>query len=295
MVSVKRCNVSVGIPTFRRTKLLEITLREILSCNPLPEEIIIHVDFGDEETIPFIERAFSDHQEIRIITSEQTQGPGGGRNRILEEAHCPLIASFDDDSYPLDKDYFQRVVDLGRKFEDAAILSASIYHIDEDLLPSTIECYQVAFFIGCGCVYRKKAFLNTNGYVPLRYAYGMEEIDLAIQLAAQDQKIIECGSLRVFHNTKLYHHFNEKVNAASIANLALLTFLRYPVFFYLKGIMQILNRTLWLIRHKRYKGIMRGYLEIIPKLYRYRKYREVVDKSKLRNFFRLRDHKIRIS
>ena len=46
------------------------------------------------------------------FTSESTQGPGGGRNRLIGAATSPLIASFDDDSWPLDRDYFRLAAEL---------------------------------------------------------------------------------------------------------------------------------------------------------------------------------------
>ena len=76
---------------------------------------------------------------------------------------------------------------------------------------------------------RRDAFLQTAGYLPLRYAYGMEEVDLALQLLDRGWKIMAASELRVFHDTEMKHHSSPSVNAAQISNVGLLVFLRYPI------------------------------------------------------------------
>ena len=56
------------------------------------------------------------------------------------------------------------------------------------------------------CVYRRSAFLEAGGYVPLPVAYGMEEVDLALRLHSRGGKILTTPWLRVFHNTDLKRH-----------------------------------------------------------------------------------------
>ena len=49
-------------------------------------------------------------------------------------------------------------------------------------------------------------FLNSEGYVPLVVAYGMEEVDLCMRLTNKGKKIYFSPWLRIFHDTELAHH-----------------------------------------------------------------------------------------
>lgn len=279
------CPISVVIPTYKRPKLLLLALEEIAKCDPIPSEIIIHIDANDSITQLAVDD--SEFKGVRVIKSDTRVGPGGGRNRAIAIAENELIASFDDDSCPIDKDYFLRLFKLFERFPKAAVIGASIFHVGEEILPDALVAKWVPDFIGCGCAYRKSAFQQTNGYVSLPVAYGMEEVDVALQLRNSNWKILHSAWLRVFHNTRLTHHNSPKVTAASIANLALLAYLRYPIYFWWLGLAQCLNRIYWLIWHGRLNGIIQG-IGLIPTLiYQYRQRREPISPQSLRAHLQL--------
>ncbi len=171
----------------------------------------------------------------RWFTSESTQGPGGGRNRLIGAATSPLIASFDDDSWPLDRDYFRLAAELFLAHPRAAVVEG------QEVRPGMLEgsregtLRQVACYQNCACVMRRDAFLVTRGYLPLHHAYGMEEADLALQFLDAGRELLYAPALRVYHDTRLEHHASEAVNAAHIRNTALLAYLRYPIPYWALG------------------------------------------------------------
>jgi len=257
------CKVTVVIPTYKRSDQLLETLDKILQCHPRPNEIIIHIDGNDTTTEPIVKnRKFPD---LKIINNSRQVGPGGGRNLAIAHATNSIIASFDDDSYPIDPDYFTRLEALFHQFPDAAIIAANIFHLGEPIQADTFFAQWTADFVGCGCAYRKDIFLQTTGYVSLPLAYGMEETDLCLRLHEMGWKVLTSSWLRVFHNTRLDHHQNPRITAASIANQALLAYLRYPISLWWLGVAQCVNRIIWLIRHQRINGIIQG-IAIIPTL-----------------------------
>lgn len=268
------------------------TLKRIQTCQPRPDEVLVHVDGGQTACVDAIRQAFPD---IKILTSRESVGPGGGRNKLIAEAKNEIIASFDDDSFPIDEDYFDRVQSLFAKFPDATILSATIYHQGEPVEPANETAEWVADFIGCGCAYRRSAFLKTSGYVPLPVAYGMEEVDLALRLLANDQHILRTSWLRVFHDTRLQHHNHPEIVAASIANLALLAFLRYPMSMWPFGVAQCLNRIRWLVTHGRFKGILYGIGMIPACLWSKRNLRHPLCPETVRSFVKLRRQPVPLS
>ncbi|MEO1390542.1 MAG: glycosyltransferase [Cyanobacteria bacterium J06634_6] len=276
---MKTSPITVVIPTYNRPEQLLAALEKIYACDPTPSEVIVHIDANDKVTQTVLDN--SSFKTVQIIQSNTQMGPGGGRNSAIFAASNELVASFDDDSYPLDKDYFARLLILFDMFPQAAVIGASVFHIGETVLADNLVAQWVPDFIGCGCAYRKSAFQQTKGYVPLVVAYGMEEVDMALQLRHHDWKILNSSWLRVFHNTRLTHHSSAKVTAASIANLALLAYLRYPVSYWWLGVVQCLNRIVWLIRYRRWQGILQGVV-LIPKLiYQHRQSRQPVSISAL--------------
>jgi GT2 family glycosyltransferase len=260
-------------------------LKRIRACRPPPDEVLVHVDGNQTACVEAIRQVFPD---IKILTGLESVGPGGGRNKLIGEARNELVASFDDDSFPLDADYFDRVMSVFARFPAASVLAATIYHQGETVAAAKEETHRVADFIGCGCVYRRSVFLKTSGYVPLPLAYGMEEVDLALRLLDGDNHILRTSWLRVFHDTRLQHHRDPEIVAASIANLALLAFLRYPVSLWPLGVAQCLNRIRWLVTHERYKGMLRGVWMIPAYLWSKRQLRHPVCRGTVQSFLKLR-------
>jgi GT2 family glycosyltransferase len=279
------CNITVVIPTFNRADQLLQALDKIYACCPVPAEVVVHIDANDNTTEPaLLESVF---KQVKIIQSDTPVGPGGGRNRAIALASHDLVASFDDDSYPLDLDYFNRLIHLFEQFPTAAVIGAAIYHLNEPIHADEPYAQWKPNFVGCGCAYRKDVFLKTQGYVELPVAYGMEEVDLSLRLHHRGWGVLVSPWLRVFHDTTLKHHSSPKVTAASVANLALLSYLRYPPSYWGFGIAQCLNRIVWLVRHGRFAGIPKGILTILPLITQYRVLRQPISVDSLQSYLQL--------
>jgi len=277
--------ISAIVTAYERVEETLETLRVIQSCTPPPDEILVHVDANNRECEQVIRKAFP---AVRVLRSEEQIGPGGGRNRLVDAAQFEFVASFDDDSYPIDADYFARAAKLFAQFPEAAVICAALYHAGEAIDLDQHSAEWTADFTGASCLYRRQAFLDAGAYVPLPVAYGMEEVDLALCLHARGGRILTTRWLRVFHNSDLRHHTDPRITAGSIANLALLAYLRYPVALWVVGIGQCANRLLWLLRHGRWRGILKGVTMIPAHLRANRRYRQTVSKDVVRSYLALR-------
>lgn len=278
-------DVSVVIPTYKRPMQLAVALEKVHACNPAPAEVLVHVDAGDRDTAPWLRSAYP---AVRVISSNERAGPGGGRNKLMAAASHEIVVSFDDDSYPCDPDFFTRVLRLFEDLPDAAVLACHITHRGQGLPRPEQVFSPSADFIGCGVGYRRADFLKAGGYVSLPVAYGMEEVDLAIRLLDRGRKIYYSPWLRVFHDTDLAHHASPAITAGSIRNQALLVFLRYPIGSLPYGVLQVLNRIIWLVRAGRWSGIVSGIAGIPSHLWRHRRLRAPVAAVTLRDFRKLR-------
>jgi len=277
--------ISAIVTAYERIEQTLATLRVIRSCTPPPDEVLVHVDANRRDCEQAICKAFPD---VRVLVSKDQVGPGGGRNKLVDAAKFDLVASFDDDSYPIDSDYFARAAKLFEQFPDAAVICAAIYQVGEAIGLDERSAEWTADFSGAACIYQRQAFLDAGGYVPLPVAYGMEEVDLAIRLHWRGARILTTRWLRVFHNTNLAHHADPRVTAGSIANLALLAYLRYPVTLWGIGIGQCANRLLWLLRHGRHRGILKGVTMIPAHLWSNHRYRLPVSAGAVRSYLALR-------
>jgi len=171
---------------------------------------------------------------------------------------------------------------------DASVVSACVYHRHQVVEEDRRTAAWVADFSGGACAYRRDHFLEAEGYLPIATAYGAEEVDMALRLHSRGRKVLLTPWLRVFHDTDLARHAEPKVTAASIANLALLTYLRYPVSLWIVGAGQCANRIWWLVRNGRARGVLRGLRDIPPTLRRHRAARRLVRAADVLSYLRLR-------
>lgn len=267
-------NASVIIPTFCRWSQLSFALESIFACNPAPAEVLIHVDAGDLETPKLLQLNF--RGKVRWICSSYTQGPGGGRNLLMKIAQTPWVVTFDDDSWPESPDFFEGLEKVINANPQAAVLAFPINVRGQKPKRWPQEIRRASCFENCGCAIRREAFLQTNGFLPLRHAYGMEEADVSLQLLDTGWEILNVPDLWVYHDTGMEHHARPAVNAAQIANTALLAFLRYPPGFWLLGAGQVINRVRYAVSVDRWRGILTGLLQIPAACWQYRRYRQTV-------------------
>ena len=164
----------------------------------------------------------------------------------------------------------------------------NIIHDGEPLIERSARAYPASDFVGCGCVYRKKAFLVTRGFVSIHPAYGVEETDLSLQIIDAGWDIIHDCDLRVRHATTRSHQASPMITASHISNLALLAYLRYPISYLPLGLYHVASRIVWSIRNDRKSGIFSGIATIPGKICRFRRYRKPVRPTTMLRVIRLR-------
>ncbi len=273
---MKRIPITAMIPAYRRVAQTISTIGKLQACNPAPDEILVHIDSRVEEMRSALREP---PLGVRVLESEENLGPGGGRNRMLEEATHEIVVSFDDDSYPPDADFFARVAAWVEQVPEAAILATNIFEPGDPVPSADGEARWVADFVGCGCVYRRSVFLKAPGYVPIPIAYSMEEADLALRYTARGERILFVPDLRVYHDTHLTHHASAEVAAAQVANVGLFVILRYPWQRWPLGMVQFAHKWWDALRRKRFRGALRTPLALRRQIAGYHTYRAPVTKE----------------
>lgn len=223
MMKTEIVPVSVVIPAYLNSVSLRKALLRICGCDPLPQEILIHADGGWQ---PDPEVTADLAVPVRILGSEGNIGPGGGRGVLFRAASCEIIASFDDDSWPLDADYFAQALAVMAAFPKVAAMSPAIYLREKPVLGRMAEASLVRSFEGSASVHRRSMYLQLPGYVPVPAAYGVEEADLSLQIHSAGFEILACPWMRAWHDRPNadYRH----TLLPWIRNEVLLAYLRFP-------------------------------------------------------------------
>ena len=277
--------VAVIIPTYNRGLAVLALLERIQKYEPKPAEIWVHVDLADGAVESELKRRFP---RVGVLTSLVRLGPGGGRHRCLLACTTPYAVSFDDNSYPVNSDFFASVQQLFSELPHAAVLGASIWHRHEPEKARTKRLVRLPNYVGCGYAVRLTAYRQVRGFIPRPVAYGMEECDLSLQLFASGWQIYQAGELRVFHDTDRRHQQSPEVTAGVIANVGLYAFLHYPISAWGMGIAQVANKVAYCIRMGRIPGIVSGIFGIPADCYRNRQYRKPIARLTLNKFLSFR-------
>ena len=277
--------VAAIIPTYNRGTKIFATLARLLACKPAPCEILVHVDQSDGSLEGELSREFP---QVRTFSSVKRLGPGGGRHQCLIHSAADFAASFDDDSWPVDENYFACAAELLEQQRDAGVIGAQIWHRTQAAIPRSDTLLKKQNYVGCGCVFRLSAYLETRGLLARPVPYAGEETDLSLLLFAKGWNIYHSGNLRVFHDTELRHHESPDVTAGTIANVALYAFLHYPVRLWPLGLLQVGNMVRFCVANGRWRGVLRG-LAVTPKVcIEYTRYRDPLSVRTIREYRAIR-------
>jgi GT2 family glycosyltransferase len=279
--------ISAVFPAYERTEDTLQTLARIKTCDPMPMEIIVHVDGGRKSLVETLAR---EHPDVKVLMSASHVGPGGARNFLIREASQEWVANFDDDSEPETADFFARALHTARLFPEAAVISAANLEWEKN----TPGHMRFGIFSGCGCVYRRASFLKTTGYVPMRIAYCMEEVDLSLRLFDANEMIVHDPLLRVNHRKVPPLAASNEINAHVLANIALMPLLRYPLLLTPLFLFHLAIRAGQMARRGLWRALMEGVRMIPDYAVRHWKYRAPVSTGSLLRWLLLRRNPVKL-
>jgi GT2 family glycosyltransferase len=279
------CEVSALITAYDRPIATLRTIETILACDPVPKEILVHVDAGQHEVADAIRGKFPD---VRLFVNEQHVGPGGGRNVLLENASCDICASFDDDSFPACGDYFGALLNVFSRLPEASLVTVGIVEDPREATALPTRAQRVASFCGCACAYRKSRARVAGTYVPIPIAYGMEEQDLALRIHHSGGSIYFEPALLVIHECDFARRATAKIIAAALQNTILLCLLRYPFLLWPIGIAQVTKFATWNVARGHSSGLLQGFLRMPRHVRRYWNYRKPVSASAVLSYLWLK-------
>ena len=226
--------VSVVVPTFRRTDLLQRCLEALLAqtLDPASYEIIVVDDAPTAASQILVETVAAEDPLplVRYLTNEGKSGPAAARNRGWRTAAGEIIAFTDDDCVP-EPDWLAR--GLAAFTPATAGVSGRIVvpvghrPTDYELNTSRLE---TAEFATANCFYRKSALEKAGGFDERYTKAWREDADLFFTLLTGNELLQQAPDAIVVHPVRTWS-WGISIREQSKSMFNALLFKKHPALF----------------------------------------------------------------
>ena len=202
--------VTVMIPTRDRCQDLRRTCFKLKALCPLPDEVLIWADGCTDGTAAMVRGEFP---QFTLLESSKSMGSVYGRDRMLRLARGNIVLSLDDDSYPLQRDFIDRLRQAFAQHPEAAVivfaeLREGKKHAAHNRAQTSLGHY-VSAYANCAAAMRREFYLRQPGFESF-FGHMYEEPDYALQCYA-------AGAAVWFEPTLLVRHRESRVGRSPIA------------------------------------------------------------------------------
>lgn len=192
---------SILISTKNRIKELLFTLNKSKLLFDENIECVVYDDGSTDNTFEIVKKNFP---QIKLYRNEISKGYIFCRNKMLNETTADFAISLDDDANFLAKNPTQIIEDFFKNNKKCAVIAARIFW--DDVLPKSTYTNQkseiVQGFVGCGHVWRMKAWKEIPDY-PEWYQFYGEENFASMQLFKKGWQIHYVPEILVHHRVNL--------------------------------------------------------------------------------------------
>lgn len=193
---------SVLISTKNRVEDLKITLKNIQSLIDKPNvECFVYDDGSNDETSIWVRQNFP---QIKLLRNEVSKGYMYCRNKMLNATDADFAISLDDDAHFLTNNVLEEIENHFNNFEECGVIAFRIFWSKS--LPVVITSNEIVedvkSFVGCGHVWRMKAWHEIPNYPEWFEFYG-EENYASLELIKSNWKIQYLSSILVQHRVEL--------------------------------------------------------------------------------------------
>jgi GT2 family glycosyltransferase len=212
-----RMSCSIMITTRNRREELRRTLGKLRELRPKPDEVLVCADGCTDDTVIMVRNEFP---ECTLIENRESCGSVFSRDRMLRLSKTEIVVSLDDDSYPIEKDFFARVRVLLAEYPKAAVISFPEIRDDGQSANGTktpiTPPHLVSAYPNCAAAMRRDVYLNSPGF-PHFFGHMYEEPDYALQCYGLGYEVRFEPSLRIRHHVSPMqrqpmqrHHLNAR-------------------------------------------------------------------------------------
>lgn len=207
---------AIMIATRNRCEELRCTLSKIQDLQPPANEILICADGCTDNTREMVRSGFPD---CTLVENERARGSVFSRDRLLRFAKSDIVLSLDDDSYPMEHDFFTRLGRIFVEYPKAAVISFP--EIRDNAVPHPTKAlsspaHLVSAYASCAAAMRRGVYLRSQGF-PIFFDHMYEEPDFALQCYALGYQVWFWPSVRIRHHVTpaqrdetARHHLNAR-------------------------------------------------------------------------------------
>jgi len=246
---------ALHIATKNRIKDLKITLfRMVHIIDNSQLEIVIFDDGSTDGTFEIIKKEFPN---IKLYRNDISRGYMYCRNKMLNETKAEFAITLDDDANFLTENPLKIIEDYFKNNSNCGAIATRIYWNDVEPIhfQTHQESQQVQGFVGCGHVWRMKAWRDIPDY-PEWYQFYGEEIFASMQLYKKGWEVHYVPQLFIHHRVNLKSRgLNNKDTLVRYKNALRADWLNYLIFLPLTKIPIKFAYSLWMqLKNKVFKG-----------------------------------------
>lgn len=224
--------VSIMVTTRNRLESLFFTLDRLERLDPPPNEILVTADGCDDGTVDAVNERTREEKEVkvRLLINEVALGSVASRDRMMREADGDLVVSLDDDSYPEQSDFIER---LRREFVSNTALAVLTFPQRSDEYPDSLLCNEfgksraVRTFANSGACLRSTAYEDLPGFERI-FFHMYEEPDFALQCIANGWEVRLSPEITIRHHWTPNQRSELRNHHRHARNEAWSTFMRCP-------------------------------------------------------------------
>jgi len=243
-----------AISTKNRCEDLLFTLAKI---QPLLNEQVICVVYDDGSTDRTTETIKQQFPQIKILRNETSKGYMYCRNKMLNESQADFVISLDDDAHFLTQNPIEVIADYFAQNPSCGLIAARIFwdKTQADYLQSNDKPQKVKSFIGCGHIWRMKAWREIPNYPEWFQFYG-EENFASYQLFKTQWEVHYVPEILVQHRVDLKERAKDLKSFAFRYRRAIRAdWYNYFLFLPLTKIPRLMAYSLWMqCKTKIFKG-----------------------------------------
>lgn len=227
-------SVSVVIPAYNAAATISNTLNALLHQTTLPQEILV-IDDGSKDSTKTIVQNFVKRNKIIKLISQANAGPAKARNLGAKQAKNDIVVFTDSDCTPLPR----FIEELVKPFADSSVAGVQGAYLTKqkewtarfcqleiedryDRLEKSMRDKGSIDFVGSyAAAYRRKLFLNENGFDTSFPIASGEDTDFSYRLARKGHRLVFAPAAKTYHlhpNT-WWKYFKSKQNRAKWRNL----------------------------------------------------------------------------
>lgn len=256
LIATKNRKIDLG---FTLNKIYYLFDDNLVDC-------VVYDDGSTDGTLEYIKQNFP---KIKIFRNEISKGYLFCRNKMLNETDAEFAISLDDDSHFVTQNPLEKILRFFNENPKCGLIALRLFWSKDE--PSSIDnnqlSEQVKGFVGCGHVWRMKAWRDIPNYPEWFVFYGEEDF-ASYQLFKKNWEVQYFPEILVHHRVDLKaRKFNSDYSIRLRRSLRSGWYL-YFLFIPIKSIPRKFIYSIWVqLNTKVFKGDLRALKAIIQALF----------------------------